>query len=69
VAETAIRFLEDRSRSDVDDDEMLRHALTKLVEIVGKAAKQVTPETRAGDGATSSIQGGASELSDSRSSG
>jgi uncharacterized protein with HEPN domain len=40
VAETAIRFLEDRSRSDVDDDEMLRHALTKLVEIVGKAAKR-----------------------------
>ena len=47
AAETAIRFLEGRCRSDLDDDEMLRLALTKLVEIVGEAAKQVTPETRA----------------------
>jgi uncharacterized protein with HEPN domain len=47
AAETAIRFLEGRPRSDLDDDEMLRLALTKLVEIVGEAAKQVTPETQA----------------------
>ena len=47
AAETAIRFLEGRGRSDLDDDEMLRLALTKLVEIVGEAAKQVTTETRA----------------------
>ena len=47
AAETAIRFLERRSRADLDDDEMLRLALTKLVETVGDAAKQVTPETRA----------------------
>jgi uncharacterized protein with HEPN domain len=46
-ATTAIRFIDGRRRSDLDDDEMLRLALTKLVEIVGEAAKQVTPETRA----------------------
>jgi len=43
AAETAIRFITDRSREDLNDDEMLRLALTKLVEIVGEAAKQVTP--------------------------
>jgi uncharacterized protein with HEPN domain len=47
AAETAIRFVDGRTRSDLDDDEMLTLALTKLVEIVGEAAKQVTPATRA----------------------
>ncbi len=46
-AETALRFVDGRSRADLDDDEMLRLALTKLVEIVGEAAKQTSPETRA----------------------
>ncbi len=46
-ADTAIRFVEGRTRRDLESDEMLRLALTKLVEIVGEAAKQVTPETQA----------------------
>lgn len=46
-AETAIRFVDGRIRADLDDDEMLRLALTKLVEIVGEAAKQVSPAMRA----------------------
>ena len=46
-AETAMRFVEGRSRIDLNQDEMLRLALTKLVEIVGEAAKQVTPATQA----------------------
>ena len=37
----------DKQRSDLDDDELLRLALTKLVEIVGEAAKGVTSEGRA----------------------
>lgn len=41
-------MVDGRSREDLDGDEMLRLALTKLVEIVGEAAKQVTAETRAG---------------------
>lgn len=44
---TALRFVDGRVRTDLDDDEMLVLALTKLVEIVGEAAKQVTPGTRA----------------------
>ncbi|MEZ5237764.1 MAG: HepT-like ribonuclease domain-containing protein [Microthrixaceae bacterium] len=47
AAETAERFVEGRGRGDLDTDEMLRLALTKLVEIVGEAAKQVTEEGRA----------------------
>jgi uncharacterized protein with HEPN domain len=46
AVETPIRFIDGRSRNDLEDDEMLRLALTKLVEIVGEAAKQVSPETR-----------------------
>ncbi|MCB0972663.1 MAG: DUF86 domain-containing protein [Acidimicrobiales bacterium] len=47
AATTARRFVADRERADLDSDEMLRLALTKLVEIVGEAAKQVSDETRA----------------------
>ena len=36
-----------RDRGDLEADEMLRLALTKLVEIVGEAAKQVSPSGRA----------------------
>lgn len=38
AAATARRFVDGRDRGDLDDDEMLRLALTKLVEIVGEAA-------------------------------
>jgi uncharacterized protein with HEPN domain len=47
AASTAAEFVEDRDRADLDTDEMLRLALTKLVEIVGEAAKQVSPSGRA----------------------
>ncbi len=47
AAETAIRFVEGREPADLESDYMLRLALTKLVEIVGEAAKQVSPTTRA----------------------
>lgn len=46
AVETALRFTEGKDRQDLDGDEMLVLALTKLVEIVGEAAKQVTSETR-----------------------
>jgi uncharacterized protein with HEPN domain len=46
AAGKAIKFSEGRTRTDLDSDEMLRLALTKLVEIVGEAARQVTPVTR-----------------------
>jgi uncharacterized protein with HEPN domain len=46
AAEKAIAFAEGRDRQDLDSDEMLRLALTKLVEIVGEAAKYTTEATR-----------------------
>ena len=46
AAETAVSFARGRSRADLDGDQMLVLALTKLVEIVGEAAKQVSPATK-----------------------
>jgi uncharacterized protein with HEPN domain len=46
AAEKAIAFSHGRTRQDLDTDELLRLALTKLVEIVGEAAKLVSDETR-----------------------
>lgn len=46
AATKALEFSRGRCRYDLDTDEMLRFALTKLVEIVGEAAKQVSEETR-----------------------
>lgn len=47
AAEKAVAFSSGRSRTDLDADELLRLGLTKLVEIVGEAAKQVSLPTRA----------------------
>ena len=47
AATTAMSFVVGRSRADLDHDEMLRLPLTKLVETVGEAAKQVGDATRA----------------------
>jgi uncharacterized protein with HEPN domain len=46
AAEHAVGFVAARTRADLDDDEMLRLALTKLVAIVGEAAKLIGADTR-----------------------
>ncbi|MGH3929280.1 MAG: HepT-like ribonuclease domain-containing protein [Pseudonocardiaceae bacterium] len=46
AATRAVTFSAGRSRADLDHDDMLVLALTKLVEIVGEAAKHVGAETR-----------------------
>lgn len=46
AAEKALRFSQGASRQTLEDDEVLRLALTKLVEIVGEAAEQVSEPTR-----------------------
>ncbi|MDQ4069879.1 MAG: DUF86 domain-containing protein [Actinomycetota bacterium] len=46
AAEKALRYSEGASRDSLEEDEVLRLALTKLVEIVGEAAKQVSEPTR-----------------------
>jgi uncharacterized protein with HEPN domain len=43
----AIAFADGRTRGDLDSDEMLTLALTKLVEIIGEAAKNVSEASRA----------------------
>lgn len=40
------RFVEGKTRSDLDRDEMLRFALVRAVEIVGEAAAKVSADTR-----------------------
>jgi uncharacterized protein with HEPN domain len=47
AAESAMRFVKGRSRSDLDGDEMLRFALTRAIEILGEAASKVSPDGRA----------------------
>ena len=42
----ALKFVQGRSRSDLDSDDMLRMALVQAVSVAGEAASKVTPETR-----------------------
>ena len=46
AAEEALRFVNGRAREDLNDDRMLTLACTRLLEIVGEAASQVSPELR-----------------------
>jgi uncharacterized protein with HEPN domain len=46
AAEDALRFIADRSRSDLDTDRMLLFALVRAVEIIGEAATKVSDGTR-----------------------
>jgi uncharacterized protein with HEPN domain len=46
AAEQALAFVAGRDRSDLDSDVMLRLALTRLVEIIGEAAAQVSDAAR-----------------------
>ncbi|HYB38798.1 MAG TPA: HepT-like ribonuclease domain-containing protein [Mycobacterium sp.] len=47
AASKAVAYCAGRQRADLDNDELLRLAVTKLVEIVGEAAKQISPELQA----------------------
>jgi uncharacterized protein with HEPN domain len=47
AARQAVDFARGRTRADLDRDFQLSLALTRLVEIVGEAAKNVSPERRA----------------------
>jgi uncharacterized protein with HEPN domain len=46
AAESALRFIQSRSRADLDSDEMLSFALVRAVEIVGEAASRISAEGR-----------------------
>jgi uncharacterized protein with HEPN domain len=47
AASKALGYSVGKTRDDLAEDEVLRLALTKLVEIVGEAAKQISADTRA----------------------
>lgn len=47
AARQALLFCANRRREDLDGDVQLTLALTRLVEILGEAAKNVSPEERA----------------------
>lgn len=47
AAREALTFAHGRSRADLDHDRMLVLALVKAIEIVGEAASQIGPATRA----------------------
>jgi uncharacterized protein with HEPN domain len=47
AARKAMAYTAERTRRDLEDDELLRLALTKSVEIVGEAAKHVSAAGRA----------------------
>jgi uncharacterized protein with HEPN domain len=44
---SALKFIEGRSRADLDSDQLLVFGLVRAVEIVGEAASKVSPEGRA----------------------
>jgi uncharacterized protein with HEPN domain len=46
AAQKAMSFAAGRSRSDLDEDDMLTFALMKAIEIIGEAASKVSPITR-----------------------
>ncbi len=46
AAETAARFVQGRTRSDLDRDPILAFALVRAIEIVGEAASKISAETR-----------------------
>ena len=45
-ARKAVRFIEGKSRSDLDHDEILMLALSRAVEIVGEAANRIPREVQ-----------------------
>ena len=48
AARQAVAFVVGRERADLDKDLQLTLALTRLIEIIGEAAKRISPETRDG---------------------
>ena len=46
AAQSALRFCHGRGRDDLDNDDMLRFAMTRAVEIVGEAASKVSADGR-----------------------
>lgn len=46
AARTVLRYMNARTRADLDDDSMLRDAVVRQLEVLGEAAAQVSEKTR-----------------------
>jgi uncharacterized protein with HEPN domain len=46
AAEKVVNYISQTSRDRFDDDEMRQLALVRLIEVIGEASKQTTPEFR-----------------------
>lgn len=46
AAAKAVSFIKNKCREDLDHDDLLSLALTRLVEVLGEAATKITPETQ-----------------------
>jgi len=46
ASEESVKFLENRQRNDIDIDRMLSLSLVRLLEIIGEAARGVSPQLR-----------------------
>jgi len=46
AARRAVEFVKGRTRAELDTDEQLTLALTRLLEVIGEAAKHVSEETQ-----------------------
>jgi uncharacterized protein with HEPN domain len=44
AARKAVSFVKGRSRRDLDSDEMLALAVTRLIEVIGEAARSLSQE-------------------------
>lgn len=47
AAQTTLRFVEGRERADLETDEMLSFAVTRGLEIIGEASKNISAEWKA----------------------
>jgi len=47
AAQAAIRFIEGRSRSDLESDQLLLFGIVRAIEVVGEAASKLSEATRA----------------------
>ena len=47
AADSAVRFVTGRTRTDLDGDRMLLFAVVRAIEIIGEAASRISAETRA----------------------
>lgn len=45
-AEKAVGFVRGRTRSDLDGDELFALAMVRLIEVIGEAARGVSPDTQ-----------------------